>query len=480
MHNTLKSAVAVVAIAALLLTGCTARDRAGGRAAADVDILRFAQSFGAVPDQLTTFASTLDRLSHGSLQVAFKERHRDRADAEAATVEDIRKGTVDMAAVGARVFDRLGVTAFQPLLAPMLIDSHDLQAGVFDAGIPSAMLADVESLGVIGIGVLPGPMRKLISSGEPLTTPSSLTGLKVSIGDSALAEQAFSALGATVVSLPGGAALDGVNASEMQLASIWGNHYEAKGARSADGNLNLWPRPLVIIMSSRSWAGLTENQRDMLRRAAAESVGPALGASRDEDTRAIGSLCHAGFALPQLTSDQVAAFGTAFAPVQALLSGKPADAARLAQIRALKTKIAAPPDSATCGEASASASPPATGVASPTSGLSGTYRMVQSSPECPEMATPEPDRLDEIVLDGSRLNAYYYTQFDGLQPKSERLFDNSSTYTVLRDKLTITHDADTIMTMTFAVSGDQLTLSDLKGGCMDRWIMTKKPWTKVK
>ena len=50
-----------------------------------------------------------------------------------------------MAWVGARAFDRLGIAAFQPLLAPLLVDSHDLQDAVFHAGIPQRMLPAVDT-----------------------------------------------------------------------------------------------------------------------------------------------------------------------------------------------------------------------------------------------------------------------------------------------------------------------------------------------
>ena len=54
----------------------------------------------------------------------------------------------------------VGVTSFQPLLAPLLVDSHDLQAAVFEAGIPAEMIAGLDDIDLAGIGVLPGPMRK--------------------------------------------------------------------------------------------------------------------------------------------------------------------------------------------------------------------------------------------------------------------------------------------------------------------------------
>ena len=53
---------------------------------------------------------------------------------QAGTLEDVKTGKVDMAWVGARAFDTVGVTSFQALVAPLLIDSYDLEAKVFNEG----------------------------------------------------------------------------------------------------------------------------------------------------------------------------------------------------------------------------------------------------------------------------------------------------------------------------------------------------------
>ena len=65
----------------------------------------------------------------------------------------------------------MGVTDFQALLAPFAVDSHDLQKAVFEAGIPDEMLAGVDSAGVQGIGVLPGPMRKVLGIDHAFVSP---------------------------------------------------------------------------------------------------------------------------------------------------------------------------------------------------------------------------------------------------------------------------------------------------------------------
>src|SRR3712207_7072201 len=48
------------------------------------------------------------------------------------------------------------------------------------------MLADLDPIGVLGIGVLPGPMRKVLGVSRPFRTPQDFTGAVVGMQDSAL------------------------------------------------------------------------------------------------------------------------------------------------------------------------------------------------------------------------------------------------------------------------------------------------------
>src|SRR4029453_1985725 len=99
-------------------------------------------------------------------------------------------------------------TAFQALLAPMLVDSYDLQAKVFEEGIPEEMLAGVSDLGVSGGAVLPGPMGKVLGFPKPFRAPHDFRGTVVGMQSSALSQQSLEALGATTKPGPSSASRD--------------------------------------------------------------------------------------------------------------------------------------------------------------------------------------------------------------------------------------------------------------------------------
>jgi TRAP-type C4-dicarboxylate transport system substrate-binding protein len=188
---------AVLAIAATALTACGGSDgdKAGGADKANPRVLTMAAPSGG-KGQMTVFADEVRRLSEGTLEIRFKERWRVGEPLyEAGTLEDVKAGEVDMAWVGARAFDTVGVKSFQALLAPLLVDSYALEAKVFEEGIPNEMLETVENLDLVGIGVLPGPMRKMLGVSRPFVEAADFAGQVVGIQDSAVAKQTLDAVG---------------------------------------------------------------------------------------------------------------------------------------------------------------------------------------------------------------------------------------------------------------------------------------------
>ena len=99
--------------------------------------------------------------------------------------------------VEARAFDLEGVTSFQPLVAPFLVDSYELEGKVFDAGIPQRMLQAVSTIGLTGIGVVPGVLSRIMGVAHPLAKRSDFEGAIVGTAGGRVAEEMISALGAT-------------------------------------------------------------------------------------------------------------------------------------------------------------------------------------------------------------------------------------------------------------------------------------------
>ena len=126
---------------------------------------------------------------------------RVRDEAAAATqinlIRDVNAGKADLGWAGTRVFDELGDPAFNPLHAPLLIDSYDLEEKVLSDDVVDPMLESLGDLDLQGIGVLPGPLRRPLGK-RPLRGPDDWAGTRISYSGGDQIERALRSLGARV------------------------------------------------------------------------------------------------------------------------------------------------------------------------------------------------------------------------------------------------------------------------------------------
>ena len=437
---------AVVTTSAIGLTACGGSDgdKAGGASKADPHMLTLAAPSGG-KEQMTVFADEVRRLSDGTLEITFAERWRlGEPLYEAGTLQDVKAGKVDMAWVGARAFDTVGVKSFQALLAPLLVDSYALEAKVFEKGIPNEMLEAVEELDLVGIGVLPGPMRKVLGVSRPFVEPADFAGQVVGIQDSAVAKQTLDAVRSTPKSVPAEAPLDGLDAYEQQLASIAGNSYDAH-AKYVTSNLNLWPRPLVIVMGNEAYDSLTKEQQSVLRDAADAAIPKALEASRAEDEEAVATLCRRGMSFATASESDLAALRTALGPLYAQLTSDPETRSFVDAIASLKEEIAVSAESHSCASGSSPSRSAAGGISE------GTYE-----------ATISRDDWVKAGMDGDAAGVFTLEFADGMvilrEPSGEVGYQ--AAYTLFRDKFEAVGDPDTL-TARWSFDGTSLRFTDL-------------------
>jgi TRAP-type C4-dicarboxylate transport system substrate-binding protein len=482
MHRSIVTVAAGLAACGALVAGCggVSAGRAGEQPRPAPLTLTFAQpNDGTPPEQLVRWADEVERLSAGSLAIEFENGWRlGEVDFEAGTLADVGDGEIDLAWVGARVFDTVGVDSFQALVAPMLVDSHDLQAAVFEAGIPEQMLDGIDGLDIIGIGVLPGPMRKLLAKDHAYVTPEDFPDDVIGLQASGVAEKTFTALGATPTRLPSGADISTVDGYEQQLASIWGNHYEQE-AEFVTANVNLWPRPLVIVANVDVFESLESDQQEALRQASAHAATEALEASREEDTSGAESLCDAGMTFTTASTDDLEALRSALAPVYSSLEADPATAEFLDAIAGLKQRVGAPPDTPTCAPAGVSDS---TTEADDEAAIpNGTYATTLTGadilssgcdPQNFPWQAPDDEIAFELTLGDGQLEQFESVNGDDPEPGWV------GTYTVFRDQIEIQGDYSIDARWTF--DGTNLVLSDVETpNCADAVIWTTHPWVLV-
>ncbi len=290
--------------AALALTGCEARDRAGGDADRDVTVLTFAQpKRRRCPGGAPLWAEQVSDLSDGSLEIEFEDGWRlGEPLYESATIDDIRAGKVDLGWVGARALDRAGISSFQALLAPMLVDSQDLQAEVFEEGIPGEMLEDVTAN---GDGVT-GHRRAGRSAAQAAGCREAVRPARRLRGDdgrhAGLGDRRASVRGAWVRPARPCRAAPGTSARWTPTSSSCsrcGATSTSRTSRYLTANLDLWPRPLVLLANDDSLAALSESQQDALHDAYEASIVGSLDAAREDDESFVDQICASGLDVRQ-------------------------------------------------------------------------------------------------------------------------------------------------------------------------------------
>jgi TRAP-type C4-dicarboxylate transport system substrate-binding protein len=351
----LLAAVALKVLATLVGCSLGGSERVGGEPVADAHELTMLSPFG--PEEITQFIDEVSRLSKGEVRIRLIPAERDGTDYEAANVRRLQEGEADLAVVGTRALDEFGAPALGALGAPFLVDSYTLQERIFTSELVDTMLEDLRPAGLVGIGMLPGPLRRPLGLGGSLRAPADFQGLTIGTQQSNVADATLLALGASPRRLPfdvsapyGLTGLDGV---ELQVSAIETGRLDAEGSHLMT-NLNLWPRSLVVFASERAYSRLSDDERRILRTAATNVVPGMVDAADALEEEAATNLCRKGHtAFDAASLQQLQALRRAVDPVYADLERDPGTRKVIGAIEQLKADLAEPPtEIAACTPAS--------------------------------------------------------------------------------------------------------------------------------
>ena len=189
--------LAAALTAAALVTGCSlgGTERVGGKRAATPRELTMLDPFSNL-QEVTTFASEVARLSGGALRIRVLDAGTAGIDYEATTIRLMQQGRADLAFAGSRAWDEFGAKRLRALSAPLLIDSYRLQQRVLQSELVGPMLEELHPLGLVGIGILPGAMRRPLGIEHRLAAPSDFAGATIGTQQSRVADATLHALGA--------------------------------------------------------------------------------------------------------------------------------------------------------------------------------------------------------------------------------------------------------------------------------------------
>jgi len=322
------AAVAIAVVVAVVAGGCSsggaAGDKAGG--AGEPVVLRMANTNGDLNDlpAVQYFVSQVKERSGGNLRIRLVNRWGDYAnDAEQQVVRAVAAGKADLGWAGARVFDTLGVTSFQALQAPMLIDSYALEQAVLTSDISARMMDGLDKVGVRGLGVLADGLRRPIAVKHPLLGVGDWRGITFGTVKSQVQVQALRALGATPMEIFRRSRNQALQAGtlggfEMSLL-VYEHNVPPPRAPYVTANVTLWPQMDVLVAHPDRLARLTGQQRGWLQQAAQDAAGRS-AALADRDAQSLKNACQSGARFANASPADLAALRKAF-PTFLWLSG---------------------------------------------------------------------------------------------------------------------------------------------------------------
>ena len=369
--RTRASTLIATLVVAVIASACSDSgvDKAGGTRTEPPVVLTLADHEDG-PHDVQFWIEEVQRRSGGSLRIKVTNRWRDQeADYDKGTIADVQAGKVQLAKVAARAYDTVGVTSFQPLLAPFLVDNRTLEGRVLESDLAGQMLAGTGKLDLVGLAVLPTRLRKPLGLSRPLVAAEDYRGARIGVREGEVAKATFTALGATPVEYVPGGPLGGLDGIEADLGVIKGNGYDEQ-AKAVTANVTLWPKPVTVVINRKVFASLTASQQDALR-----GVGPAMVSRQLDFLRGLtdedrGILCRRGLRFVRASDRELAGLRRAVQPVYEQLERNAQTRSLLRRIQAMKRETAAAPDAPACSPSSAA---PATASQQATT-LDGVYR----------------------------------------------------------------------------------------------------------
>lgn len=217
-------------------------------------------------------AQRVEKISEGKLMVQIYPNQQ--LGTERQCVELLQVGSIDMTKVSAAVMEGFS-PVFKVLSLPYIFRDINHAHKVYDGEIGRELLLKGEEAWLRGVCFYDAGARSFYSKDKPILTPDDLKGLKIRVMSSNTAVNMIKALGGSPTPISWGelyTALQGgvVDAAENNPPSFnISHHYEICKYYSLDEHTYI---PDVLLISTRTWAKLSKEEKEWLQIAVDESV----------------------------------------------------------------------------------------------------------------------------------------------------------------------------------------------------------------
>jgi tripartite ATP-independent transporter DctP family solute receptor len=200
--------------------------------------------------------------------------HSAQLGEEKDTIEQTQFGVIDLNRVSMGPFNNI-IEETQVVSLPYIFRSTDHMHKVMDGEVGEEILAAFEDHDLIGLAYYDGGSRSFYNSEKPITSMEDLSGMKFRVMQSDIFVDMVGALGANATPMPYGEVYSGIQTGVIDGAeNNWpsfesSGHFEVAPYYTLDQHLIV---PEVLVMSKMSWDKLGEEDQEIIRQAAKESV----------------------------------------------------------------------------------------------------------------------------------------------------------------------------------------------------------------
>jgi TRAP-type C4-dicarboxylate transport system substrate-binding protein len=358
--NGIRDVAAIALVALVAGAGCSGGDKAGG--SGGIVTLRLATD--DAPDtesslQIQEFVRQVRRLSDGRLRVHVGWQANGSGTShpysfDQKTAQKVIDGKYQLALVPARAWDVKGVTSLEAIQAPFLVNSDALLDKVTADPVANRMLAGLDRVGVVGLALLPESLRHPVGFAHPLRSLHDFSRAGVSAPRSNLTWEMLRALGAYPFDFSGdergpeidSGKLDGAESDFERAPKL-----PRRGIVTA--NVTFFPRANTLVANEDAFGRLSDDQRETLRKAAAETL-THVRATRSTDAETARAACGAGLRMVLASDADIRGLVRATRRMVSRLERDDGIRKSIQRIVALRETISgSPPAIAPCGSPSA-------------------------------------------------------------------------------------------------------------------------------
>jgi TRAP-type C4-dicarboxylate transport system substrate-binding protein len=306
-------------------------------------------------------------------------------------------GELDMAMIPSRAWDDLGVDSLRVLTAPFLITTDTLVADVVaDPELVDKLTSGLSSVDVTALGLYPEGLRHPFGVDGPLLGAEDYQGGVVHAPWSRTANAMFESLGATT------------DDGDVDPTTMIGSEasYRLTPGGTATGNVVFYPKVNVLSVDSEVEAGLSEEQRGVLREAA-DATAAWVEQTLPDDAEAARTFCDEAGQIAGATRAQVDSLVAATRDVVDDLREEPTTAALIDAITSMAKEDPEPERVTSCPEPEVDRS----------SELNGTYTFTATAEAVRAAGGTDQGLIDEntgdftvTFVDGTWLMDQVYSQ----------------------------------------------------------------------